>query len=125
MNIQAQTWSWLTNYLIATPNGKASVQLEIYKEPRGGQVEAYITRLWVDTFYRGFGLGAKLLAEAERVAGGLGYAEVFLHWSEGEAADWTRRWYERSGYEEVPDRTANVPGSHLYRKRLATRTDRR
>ncbi len=107
--IQIQRWLPYTGVLIT--KGKGSVYLEI---PIDTPREGTISRLWVNEGYRCRGVATQLLKIAEEQAKNLFCKKVYLCWTEDEAEEWTREWYERNGYNEVECRGVN----HWYAKSL-------
>lgn len=107
IHIQKQTWTKLTRYVLFTKGG--SVQLEIYKEPRGARgVKAYLYALWVDPRHRRKGIAKALLNTAEEIARREGMDAVYLEWKredaewpgENHALDIFRHYCDR-GYDDV------------------------
>jgi GNAT superfamily N-acetyltransferase len=78
----------------------------------------YIAKLWVDERVRGQGLGTRLMAAAEDLAGSRGCTDVSLDTFDYQA----RPFYEKLGYELFGTLEGYPPGSRQYylRKRLRT-----
>ena len=107
--IQIQEWLPYTGILITYLEGSIYVEIPAYHSKIG-----IISRLWVNESSRHKGAARHLLATAEEQAKYLGCQKVHLCWTEGEAEEWTREWYERNGYKEVECRGID----HWYVKSL-------
>jgi len=83
-----------------------------------GDRVADLKRMWVAPTARGVGLGARLLAELENQAIGLGHRVVQLETNRAlrEAIDL----YRRAGYVEGPAHNDEPHAHHWFRKVLAT-----
>ena len=113
MRINEQKWRNTHRWVISTD--EASIQLEIYPEPRGDErIKAYIWALWVDPCSRRRGLATELLHKAEEIASAEGERYVWLEWDKADSDPFVLDWYQRQGYDEV----AFGPGNSLLRKHL-------
>jgi ribosomal protein S18 acetylase RimI-like enzyme len=102
MDIQEQTQNWhdQTRVILFTKN--ASVQLELYTQPRGDYgVTAYIWALWVNPSFRRRGHATALLYRAEKIARENNRKEVYLEWAAKDTPVDILQWYNRRGYQEV------------------------
>ena len=75
-----------------------------------------IKRMWVDSTWRGAGLGARLLRELERHSRGLGHRAVRL--DTNETLTEAIALYRRAGYREVERYNDNPSATHFFEKRL-------
>jgi N-acetylglutamate synthase-like GNAT family acetyltransferase len=107
--IQIQRWLPYTGVLITHLEGSIYVEIPA-DHPKAGT----ISRLWVNESSRHKGTARHLLATAEEQAKNLGCKKVYLCWTEGEAEEWTREWYERNGYKKIERRGID----HWYAKSL-------
>ncbi|WGL51594.1 GNAT family N-acetyltransferase [Nocardioides sp. BP30] len=76
-----------------------------------------IKRMWVDTAWRGTGVGSRLLRHLESVAAGLGHHVVRLDTNDTlvEAIGM----YRRAGYREIERYNDNPYARHFFEKQLA------
>lgn len=115
LRIHEQKWSNTHRWIISTE--EASIQLEIYPEPRGeDKIKAYIWALWVAPSARKKGIATELLSKAEEIAKAQGEPFVWLEWDDADSDRFVLEWYQRNGYEEVAFGTHNV----LLRKALTS-----
>ena len=114
IKIERQDWREFTRFLIIGKH--CSVQLELYKEPRGeNRVQAYIYGLYTDASHRREGYAKRMLEKAESIARQEGFHSVFLEWDIKDTPIDIFLWYERCGYDEI----AMNPGKNsLLRKQL-------
>jgi GNAT superfamily N-acetyltransferase/DNA-binding MarR family transcriptional regulator len=82
-----------------------------------GNAPAEVKRMWVDRTARGFGLGARLLAELERHAREAGVSVLRLETNR--ALREAMALYRRAGYIEVERFNAEAYAHHWFEKRLA------
>lgn len=100
MRVNEQKWRNTHRWVISTD--EASIQLEIYPEPRGDdRVKAYIWALWVEPTARKKGTATALLRKAEEIAKAQGEPFVWLEWEDADSDRFVLEWYQRNGYEEV------------------------
>lgn len=100
MRVNEQKWRNTHRWVISTD--EASIQLEIYPEPRGDdRVKAYIWALWVDPHFRGKGIATELLHKAEEIAKAEGEPYVWLDYNKADSDQFVLDWYKRQGYDEV------------------------
>lgn len=87
IQIQKQTWSKRTLYLLITDGG--SVQLDIYTQPQGEYgIGAFIHNLWVQPYCRREGKAKELLDKAETIAHNSGFSAVYLEWEAADTPTW-------------------------------------
>ena len=82
-----------------------------------GGAPAEVKRMWVDRTARGFGLGARLLAELERHARETGVSVVRLETNR--ALSEAIALYRRAGYSEVDPFNDETYAHHWFEKRLS------
>lgn len=100
IQIQKQTWSKRTLYLLITDGG--SVQLDIYTQPQGEYgIKAFIHNLWVQPYCRKQGKAKELLDKAERIVHNLDINAVYLEWEAADTPTWMLDHYSRRGYEKL------------------------
>lgn len=98
IQIQKQTWSRRTLYLLLTDGGSA--QLDIYTQPQGVYgIGAFIHNLWVQPYCRREGKAKELLDKAEDIAHNLGINAVYLEWGAADTPTWMLDHYKRRSYE--------------------------
>jgi ribosomal protein S18 acetylase RimI-like enzyme len=96
---QYQTSHALTRVLLFTD--EASVQLELYKEPRGDcNITAYVFALWVNKPARRKGVATALLDRVEQIAKDHDHKSIFLEYDKRDTPAEILSWYERRGYQE-------------------------
>lgn len=113
MRVNEQKWRKAHRWVISTD--EASIQLEIYPEPRGDdRVKAYIWALWVEPHARKKGIATELLHKAEEIAAAEGEPFVWLDWDKEDSDSYVLNWYIQQGYQEVAFGAHNA----LLRKQL-------
>lgn len=113
IKIERQDWHDFTRFLVIGKH--CSVQLELYKEPRGeNRVQAYIYGLYTDASHRREGYAKRMLQEAECIARQEGFHSVFIEWDIKDTPIDIFLWYERCGYDEI----AMNPGKNSLLRKL-------
>lgn len=105
-------------YVVATSDGEAVAYggFRPVTLPDGGAAE--IKRMWVDTGWRGAGLGARMLRHLERLAAADGFGRVVLD-TNGTLTEAVAL-YERAGYRRVARYNDNPYAQLFFEKDLAT-----
>ncbi len=81
-----------------------------------GAGTAEIKRMWIESAWRGYGLGARLLAGLEAEAARLGHTRVVL--DTNEALTEAIAMYRRAGYRDIERYNTNPYAHHWFEKRL-------